>query len=250
MKIAVSGKGGAGKTTISAGLSLLYARMGERVTAIDADPDSNLAAVLGIPPEARKKIIPLSQMKELIEERTGATKGTYGAYFKLNPRVDDIPERFAVESEGVRLLVLGEVKGAGSGCYCPENVLLRALVNHLVLERKEVVILDMEAGIEHLSRGSVASVDALLAVTEPSSVSVETTKRIEKMAKDLGLKRVLAVGNKIAGPEDEDFLRQNLGDIKIAAFLPRREEVQKAEREHTPLLPILEADLRRLQSAL
>lgn len=250
MKIAISGKGGAGKTTISAGLSLLYAQLGEQVTAIDADPDSNLATVLGIAPEVKEKIVPLSQMEDLIEERTGAKKGSYGSYFKLNPRVDDLPERFAVEVKGVHLLVLGEVKTAGSGCYCPENVLLGALVSHLVLARKEVVILDMEAGIEHLSRGSIGSVDALLAVTEPSSTSVETTHRIEKMARQLGLKRVLAVGNKITAAADEDFLRRNLKEIEIAAFFPWREEVRRAEREHKPLLPLMESDLRLLHENL
>ncbi|NQT67539.1 MAG: AAA family ATPase, partial [Actinobacteria bacterium] len=186
MKIAISGKGGVGKTTLVACLSKYYANKNHKVIAVDADPDANLAVTLGIGYDEASKITPLAEMKKLIEERTGAKPGGYGAFFKLNPRVDDIPQKFGIEIDGVRLLVAGTVKAGGSGCYCPENVLLKNLFRHLLVDREEIVILDMEAGIEHLGRGTCESMDALIIVVEPGLRSVQTARTVRKMSLDLG----------------------------------------------------------------
>lgn len=204
MKIAVSGKGGVGKTTVTSLLCRSFKKAGYRVLALDADPDANLAATLGFPdPE---KIVPVVEMKELIFERTGVQPGTMGAFFKLNPRVDDIPERFSVMHEGIRLLVMGLIKKAGTGCYCPENAFVRELVGHLLLEDGEVVIMDMEAGIEHLGRGTSGDVDAFVIVVEPGKRSIETAKRVISLARDLGMERYYIVVNKLRGKDDRAFV--------------------------------------------
>ena len=173
MKIAVTGKGGGGKTTLASILSHLYKEDGRRVIAVDADPDANLASALGISREESAKIKPIADMAELIEERTGAKKGSMGGIFKLNPKVDDIPEGIGYHLNGIILLIMGKSKAAASGCYCPENVLLRRLLKHLVIERREVIIVDMEAGIEHLTRGTAESVDAFIVVVEPGQRSLQ-----------------------------------------------------------------------------
>jgi len=217
MKLAITGKGGVGKTTLAAGLALSFAQDGKRVIAIDADPDSNLAATLGFPePE---KIIPLVDMKELITERTGVKPGTVGGYFKLNPRVDDIPDRFSQEHQSIRLLLMGRVKKGGSGCFCPENAFLKAVLSYLFFNREDVVILDMEAGIEHLGRGTAEGVDGLIVVVEPSMRSMETAFRIKSLAKDLKINRVFVVGNKVRSSEDIDLIRKNISDFEILGFI-------------------------------
>jgi len=217
MKLAITGKGGVGKTTLAAGLALSFAQDGKRVIAIDADPDSNLAATLGFPePE---KIIPLVDMKELIAERTGVEPGTVGGYFKLNPKVDDIPDRFSREHRGIRLLLMGGAKKGGSGCFCPENAFLKAVLSHLFFAREDVVILDMEAGIEHLGRGTAEGVDGLIVVVEPSMRSMETALRIKSLAKDLKIERVFLVGNKVRSDEDMDFIKENVSDFEILGFI-------------------------------
>jgi len=217
MKLAITGKGGVGKTTIAAGLALSFVQEGKRVIAIDADPDSNLAATLGFPePE---KIVPLVEMKELIEERTGVKPGTIGGYFKLNPRVDDIPDRFCREHQGIRLLLMGRVKKGGSGCFCPENAFLKAILSHLFFDRDDIVLLDMEAGIEHLGRGTAEGVDGLIVVVEPTMRSIETALRIKSLANDLKIKRVFVVGNKIRSRENIDFIRKNISDFEILGFI-------------------------------
>lgn len=224
MKVAVTGKGGVGKTTISAGLATLCARAGHRVIAVDADPDANLAATLGFPdPDS---ITPISEMEELIAERTGAPPGSSGQVFTLNPQVDDIPERFCPEHEGVRLLAMGGgSRSGGSGCLCPETAFLRALLSHLIFGSKDVVILDMEAGIEHLTRGTSRAVDAMVVVVEPGARSLETASRIRELAADLGVRRVWAVGNKVRGDADREFIRRSLGDMELVAAIPYRAEV-------------------------
>jgi CO dehydrogenase maturation factor len=222
-----------GKTTITALISSAFHAAGHEVIAIDADPDSNLLASMGYPrPEAVK---PLVELKELIEERTGVKPGTVGGMFRMNPRVDDIPEKYAVDVGGIKVLVAGAVKKGGSGCYCPENALVRTLVSHLLLDAGTTLILDMEAGVEHLSRGTVGAVDRLLVVVEPGRRSVETAQRIRRLAGDLGLKRVSLVGNKLRGPSDRDFLTRAFAEADFAGFIPYDERLREAELSGKPV---------------
>lgn len=229
MKLAISGKGGVGKTTVSALLAHALSAAGYAVIAIDADPDSNLLACMGYPdPES---VPPLVQLKDLIEERTGVKPGSVGGMFKLNPRVDDLPGEYAVDVDGVRVLVAGAVKKGGAGCYCPENALVRALVGHLLMEPDTALVLDMEAGVEHLGRGTIDAVDRLLVVADPGRRAVETAARIRRMAADIGLTRLAVVGNRIRSPQDETFLREALPDMDFAGFVPFDEGIVEAERE-------------------
>ena len=226
MKIAVGGKGGTGKTTLTALLALSFRKDGHEVIVVDADPDANLASTLGYPrPE---EITPIVEMKSLIEERTGAKPGGYGAYFKLNPRVDDVPDRFVTEHRGIKILVMGTVKEPAGGCMCPENVFLKELTAHLILYRDEVLIMDMEAGIEHLGRGTAKSMDAFLVVVEPSKQSIESGKRIIELARKLGIPRVVVVINKIDSEEDIDFVKNNLPPIGIAGTIRFSEKIREA----------------------
>ncbi len=219
MKIAVSGKGGVGKTTLSAFLVRWFAEQGKSVLAIDADPDANLAHALGI--ENGAGITPISQMKELVAERTESVPGSYGGFFKLNPRVDDLPEKLSIrQGENIRLMVMGGVKKGGTGCVCPESILLKNLVQHLILRRNEVVIMDMEAGIEHLGRGTSKAVDWLISVVEPGRRSIETAARIRELGTDIGLTRIGLVGNKVRNDSDRDFLRKALSGQLILGFIP------------------------------
>ncbi len=227
MKIAVSGKGGVGKTTFSALLVRTLNHRGKRVLAIDADPDANLAAALGIP--GAENIVPIAEMKELIQERTGATPGTVGGFFRLNPQVDDLPEKLSARLEGIKLMRLGGVQKGGAGCICPESALLRALVTHVVLARDEVVVMDMEAGIEHLGRGTARAVDRLLVVVEPGRRSLDTAAHIRNLAREIGLENVAVIGNKVRGETDENFLREHLSDFEFLGALPYDERLIEAD---------------------
>jgi CO dehydrogenase maturation factor len=219
LKIAITGKGGVGKTTLAGLLARLYAAEGRTVLAVDADPDANLASALGISPEAASRALPLAEQADLIEERTGSKPGSPGGMFSLNPKVDDIPEAYSIRHEGVRLLVVGKSKEAGSGCYCPENVLLRRLISHLILRLDEVVILDMEAGIEHLTRGTAGSVNAFIVVVEPGQRSMQTARQIESLARGLGVKEVFVVGNKIRQDSERTFILRHLEGMKFLGFM-------------------------------
>lgn len=219
MKIAITGKGGVGKTTLAGLLARLYAAEGRSVLAVDADPDANLASALGISPETASRALPLAEQSDLIEERTGSRPGSPGGMFSLNPKVDDIPDAYSIRHEGVRLLVVGKSKEAGSGCYCPENVLLRRLISHLILRIDEVVILDMEAGIEHLTRGTAGSVNAFIVVVEPGQRSMQTARQIESLARGLGVKEVFVVGNKIRQDSERDFILRHLEGMKFLGFM-------------------------------
>jgi len=227
MKLAISGKGGVGKTTFSSLLIRTYNQLGKRVLAIDADPDANLAAGLGI--ENSDRIIPISDMKELVSERTGAQPGSMGGFFKLNPKVDDLPEALSVTFENIKLMRLGGVKKGGAGCICPESTLLRALVMHIVLARDEVVVMDMEAGIEHLGRATAKAVDKLIVVVEPGRRSIDTAEHIRKLANEIGLDAIAVVGNKIRGPKDREFLQTHLNDFEFLGFLPYDDTLIEAD---------------------
>lgn len=233
MKIAISGKGGVGKTLLSSLLCRTFAASGYSVLAIDADPDANLAANLGFPnPEM---ITPISQLEDLIEERTGARPGQSGSFFKLNPKVDDIPETYAAEHDGIRLMVMGRIKRGGTGCYCAEGVLLQALLGHLLLQRDEVVIIDMEAGIEHLARGTAKAVDKLVIVVEPGRRSIETARRIRELAHDIGVNNIAVVGNKIHSDEERDFITTSLPDIDFLGFIPYDQALVDADLANRPI---------------
>ena len=227
MKLAVSGKGGVGKTTFSALLIRTLNAQGKRVLAIDADPDANLAAAVGI--LDAEKIVPIAEMKELIFERTEAQPGTIGGFFKLNPKVDDLPDALSAKLDNIKLMRLGGVKKGGSGCICPESTLLRALMLHIVLARDEVVVMDMEAGIEHLGRATASAVDKLIIVVEPGRRSMDTAGHIKKLASEIGLKNIGLVGNKIRGQKDEEFLKKHLSDFEFLGFIRQDEALIEAD---------------------
>lgn len=231
MKIAVTGKGGVGKTTLAASLSHVYAAGGRRVVAVDADPDANLASAFGIGKEEIARIKPIAEMSELIEERTGARPGASGGMFKLNPKVDDIPTEYGYRFDNIVMLITGRSKEAATGCYCPENVLLRRLLKHLIVEREEVVIVDMEAGIEHLTRGTAEAVDAFIVVVEPGSRSIQTAHMVKEMAKGLGVKKVFVVANKIRDASDLAFIRQQTGDMLYAGSISHDPRILEADME-------------------
>ena len=227
MKIAISGKGGVGKTLLSSLLSKKFASSGYSVIAIDADPDANLAATLGI--TDTEKITPISEMSDLIEERTGAKPGESAPFFKINPKVDDIPDKYALKLNGIRFMRMGRLKRGGAGCYCPENALLQALMSHLLIARNEVIILDMEAGIEHLGRGTSSMVDKLIIVVEPGRRSIETAVNIRQLAADIGIQKLAVVGNKVRKQSDREFLISTLSDFDFLGFIPYDQAVVDAD---------------------
>jgi CO dehydrogenase maturation factor len=230
MKVAITGKGGVGKTTLAAGLARVWIEEGRQVIAIDADPDANLAIALGADQATAEACVPLSQMDDLIEERTGARPGA-GGMFRLNPDVSDIVETCGVDIGGITLLKMGTVERGGSGCMCSEGVFLKAFMRHLLIQRDDVAILDMEAGIEHLGRGTAESVDAFIVVVEPGSRSIQTARQVQQLAADIGVREVLMVGNKVRDESDAEFLRTSLADAPFLGFLPDSDSVRLADRD-------------------
>jgi CO dehydrogenase maturation factor len=237
-KLAITGKGGVGKTSLAALLAHVFVERGRKVLAIDADPATGLASACGVPYEKVANITPVAEMEELIYERTGARKGEIGGFFKLNPRVDDIPDRFAVSADGIRILTMGTVKTGGTGCLCPESALLRSLVTHLLLRRDEVLIMDMEAGVEHLGRGTAGAVDAFVVVVEPGRRSIQTAHSIRALARDLGIERVYAVANKIQDESDKAFVAEQLPDFEILGYLPYDPKAIEADRRGTAVFAV------------
>jgi len=233
MKIAVAGKGGVGKTFIAGTLARLLARDGYNVLAVDADPNINTASSLGIQADVAKSIVPLSENEDLIEEKTGVRPGkSYGSMFRLTPTVSDIVEKYGVVGpDGVQLLVMGTVKGGGTGCMCPSNALLRVLVQHLLIQRKDVLIMDMVAGLEHLGRGTARRMDTMLVVVEPRMKSVDTVRRTLKLAEDIEIQDVMAVANKISSERERTFISERLAElgVPIAGFVPYDPLVGEAE---------------------
>ncbi|MDR2500510.1 MAG: AAA family ATPase [Treponema sp.] len=231
MKIAITGKGGVGKTTLSSILARLYAGEGKKVLAVDVDPDANLGLALGFTEAELAEITPIAKMGELIAERTGSTAESYGKFFKINPKVDDIPDRFAREKNGVKFLIMGTVETGGGGCACPENVMVKRLISHLVIGRDEVVIMDMEAGLEHLGRGTAGMVDRFIVVIEPGARSIQTYHKVKSLAADLGVKQVSLVANKVRGQEDETFLLERIPPEDFLGAIRYRDEVIMADRQ-------------------
>src|SRR5512139_2648437 len=230
MKIAITGKGGVGKTTLTALLAQSYSDMGRQVLAVDADPSPCLAGALGFSSELREKLKPIAEMDALIEERTGAKPGTVGGFFTLNPRVDDIPERFSILNRNVRLLEMGAVDIGGSGCICPESAMLKTLFTHLLFRKDDVLILDMYAGVEHLGRATVDFVDAMLVVVEPTRRSLGTAAQIKQLANDIGLTRLWLVGNKVRDEGEAAFLAAESPGLPVLGFLKADLKVQEADR--------------------
>ena len=230
MKLAITGKGGVGKTTLAALLAQAYADAGRQVLAVDADPSPCLAGALGFPEDLRARLSPISEMDDLIYERTGAKPGTIGGFFTLNPRVDDIPDRFSVLHRDVRLLEMGAVDTGGSGCICPESALLKTLFTHLLFRKDDVLILDMYAGVEHLGRATVDFVDAMLVVVEPTRRSLGTANQIKKLANDIGLTKLWLVGNKVRSKEEANFLEMESPGLLLLGALPADLAVQEADR--------------------
>jgi CO dehydrogenase maturation factor len=241
-KIAVCGKGGVGKTTFASLLCHCLAAQGREVYAIDADVNPTLGEALGFSPEVLAELSPIAEMKELIEERTGAKSGEYGSYFKTNPQVKDIPQKFSRKLGNINFLMMGAMKGADQGCACAENALLKALVTHLILKEKETVVMDMVAGTEHMGRGTARGVDVMFLVVEPGRRSVKAAREIDRMAAELGVKNRFVIGNKIRSPEDGDSLKRALEGFAFAGFFPLHPEAVAAEQrgaalyEYSPLM--------------
>ena len=229
MKIAITGKGGVGKTTFAATLARMYADEGRPVLAADADPDANLGLALGFTEEELDSIVPISKMRKLVEERTGAAE--FNKIFRMNPKVDDIPDKFAKTCNGVKLLVLGTVETGGSGCVCPEHVMLKRIINHLMLRSNDVVVLDMEAGLEHLGRGTTSGMDEFVVVIEPGARSVQTYKNVKRLANDLGVKQVRVVANKVRSADDEEYIRSKIPADDLLGFIHYNSEVIDADRQ-------------------
>ncbi|MCL1795071.1 MAG: AAA family ATPase [Oscillospiraceae bacterium] len=239
MKIAVSGKGGVGKSTIAAAVALTLAKRGQKILALDMDPDANLAAALGIPKNV--EIRPISSEIKLIEQRTGVEVGEYGKVFKLNPEVSDIAEKFGVEYNGVSLVVLGASNKGGGGCACPENTFVKSLVADLVLYKNESLVMDMEAGIEHLGRGTAMGVDCMVIAVEPGQRSIDCAYSVMKMGGEIGLGKFVFIGNKITSKEDEEYIKNSMPGQKISAFMPYAQNIREADRDGVSVLDAFDA---------
>ena len=251
MKVAVTGKGGVGKTTLSSTLARLYADEGRTVLAADVDPDANLGLALGLTEEEVNAIVPVSRMKELAKERTAANASN--TFYKLNPEVSDLPDKLAKEINGVKLLVMGTVDTGGAGCVCPEHVMLKALLTSLVFRKDDVVVMDMEAGLEHLGRGTASMVDQFIVVIEPGARSVQTYEKVKQLAADLGIHNVNVVANKIRDDSDRDFIRQRIPEENLLGFISYNADVIDADRRGLSpydLSPQTVEEIRRIKARM
>jgi len=244
MKLAVTGKGGTGKTTIAGILAWYFRNDGYQVLAVDADPDANLASAIGIPAKQASQAIPISHQRQLIKERTGANPKQFGQLFKINPEVKDIPEKFCLNFQGIKLLVMGGVQRGGGGCACPENTLLRSLLSEIILNRNEVVIVDMEAGLEHLGRATSEAIDKMLIIVEPGSRSISTAKTIMKLAKEIGIKCFGVIGNKIQDEQQRRWVSYQFPPGQILGMISYREIIQDSDLRQQPLIQLLDENLR------
>ena len=246
MKIAISGKGGVGKTTIMALLANHLKEQGKDVLIIDADPSPHMAETIGV--KNIEKITPIAEMKTMLIERSGKTEGS--PFYNINPQVNDLLGRFMVEHDGMKLMVLGAIQEAKGGCACPENTVLKRLLTTLLLSPSQVILLDMEAGVEHLGRGTIATVDQLLIVVIPAQSSVRTALKVKKLAEESGIPRISFVGNLVQDQEDKDFLNENLDPPPIA-FFPDSTLIRKTERRGDPIIKAnqdMEDGVRELQA--
>ncbi|MGV1099057.1 ATP-binding protein [Thiovibrio sp. JS02] len=234
MKIAISGKGGVGKTTIMAMLAKHLQKQGKEVLLIDADPSPHMAQSIGI--TEKERITPIAEMKEMLVERSGKVEGS--PFYNINPKVDDLLARYIVEKDGLKLMVLGAIQTAKGGCACPENTVLRRLLTKLLLAPSQVVLLDMEAGVEHLGRGTIAGVDHLLIVVIPSNSGIRTALKIKELAAASGIPRISFVGNLVTDAEDAAFLAAGLGETPIACF-PDSAAIRRIERQGLPVVGAL-----------
>lgn len=246
MKVAITGKGGVGKTTLASTLARLYADDGRTVLAADVDPDANLGLALGLRQEEVDSIVPICKMRALVEERTGANEAN--KFFKLNPYVADIPEKYARDVNGVKLLVMGTVDVGGSGCVCPEHVMLKAILSSLTYRKGDVVIMDMEAGLEHLGRGTAANMDQFIVVIEPGARSVQTYRNVKRLAADLGVKRVRVVANKLRDARDEDFIRASVPAEDLLGFIHYNSDIMDADRQGKSPYDLSPAALEEIRS--
>jgi CO dehydrogenase maturation factor len=245
MKIAVTGKGGTGKSTITGVMAHFLAGEGYKVLAVDADPDANLAEALGLPADLADSIVPISEQRALIKERTGANPKEFGQLFRMNPTVDDIPDRYCVEFRGIRLLVMGAVRKGGAGCACPENVLLKSLLSDIILKRREAVLVDMEAGVEHLGRASSKSIDQMLIVVEPGLRSIKTAEKIMAMGKELDILCFGIIGNKIQNREQMDWIAKQLPGRQIHGMISYHDRIRDADLSQKPLIDLMNGEIEK-----
>jgi len=245
MKYAISGKGGTGKTTVAALLAHAFTRDGNKVLAVDADPDANLAAALGISAQQAAAITPISKQRQLIQERTGAIPGKFGQLFKINPTVADIPEKFCSEIRGIKILVLGAIQQGGKGCACPENVILQNLLSEIILNRHEIVIVDMEAGIEHLGRATARSIDKMLVIIEPGSRSIATARIIKKMASEIGIRSFGFIANKVRNIEQQKWITRQFPSEEILGVISYNKIIQDSDINQKPLIETWDNKLKK-----
>ncbi|HED23744.1 MAG TPA: carbon monoxide dehydrogenase [Firmicutes bacterium] len=227
LKIAVSGKGGAGKSTVSAQLVRCFTLHQMPVFAVDADPDANLGLVLGLDPEKVDSLRPLIELQEVIEAKNAGG----GSFVDLNPDVDDVLDNYTLREGVLRFLKMGAIKQGGSACYCKENSFLNAILTTMLLDRPEAVVLDMSAGIEHLTRGTARGIKVMLVVVEPSRAGVSTARAVDRLCTDLEIEQVFFVGNKIRTEEDRAYLENSLPPERFTGMIPFSEKVlDKARR--------------------